>query len=661
MNDIYIVDVEPEDAPGSITRIRDLIHITKASFIAFKVTAVPNEYPLEKRLQDWVHRFNLLKAGVVDLPIQTGILIQALMGHGDRNRIRGHLLFQNIVGADGTACRESFCPLDVDFQAYTDLLIRTLAKARPAFFLIDDDFRIDHHPPAQQGCMCPLHLKSFSRKLGVPLSREDLIHRFDARDGGEIRELWEKSKEESLLELARVIRKAIDSEDKAIPGGLCCVTSEAHFAPAIASILAGDHTPFVRINNAIYLESGHKQFPRCVTKTFRQIHLFTRETEVFTEADTCPHSRYSLSVKSHLAHIAATFLAGCHGAKYWYVKTDKDGWQDTAPFMHMLAEKQAFLDEVHRIGSAVTWLGPTVLSRMDEIWRKPWVAQKPLDFPSDDWGWRVFGRMGIAFTLGEDDSSNGYPQVMNGTAPLAYNHDELMRFISGPLLLDGEAASHFSERGMGEFLGVTAERASFPCAVELLHTIPGSKRVRDRVSFMIGEGRYLLQPQSVETRIVSSFATGSPAVYTPVAPALTWFHNALGGHVAVYGLSMDAPLDWVFFNRKHKIQLIETLTWLAGGKSPTVVVTDRDVFLLHGIDRKDCNREYLCLFNLHPDTIKRVEITLPGREFTSIAKLTLEGKWMPVYFTQIGESIQCDADAPTMEPLILRLNRRELT
>jgi hypothetical protein len=175
---------------------------------------------------------------------------------------------------------------------------------------------------------------------------------------------------------------------------------------------------------------------------------------------------------------------------------------------------------------------------------------------------------------------------------------------------------------------------------------------------MIGGGRYHLEPQSEATRIVASFATGSQAAYATVAPALTWYQNSLGGRIAVYGISMHAPLDWVFFNRKRKTQLVETLSWLAGGVSPVVVDTDLDVLLLHGRDKTDGEQDYVCLFNLNPDTLEGVRIVLPGHRISRLERLTLRGEWTPVEFTLQGQSIRCDTDAPTMEPCLLRLNRR---
>jgi hypothetical protein len=656
MHDICIVDIDPCDGPGSVARIRDLVTSTDMPSVAFMVTAVPNEQPLSERLDDWVRRFIQLRDGLNDLPVQTGILVQALIGHGDRNRIVGQLPYQTIVGADGVACRESFCPLDTNFQEYTRQLIRTLAEAAPAFMMIDDDFRIAQHAPAMKGCMCPLHLDRFSRMQGISLTREDLISRLRADNCDDTQDQWEQLKEDGLVELASVIRGAIDSVDDSIPGSFCCVTSESHLAPPIVDILAGKHTPLVRINNAVYLENGHKGFPQRVTQTFHQIAQFPKDTTILTEADTCPHNRYSLSVKAHLAHITATTLAGCHGAKYWFNKADdEDGWNETAPFRQMLTEVQPYLNEVATIRDRVSWLGPAAVGRMAEILRKPWDRQSPMDFLSDDWGWRVFGRMGIPFRATDGHDANTSLRTLCRTAPLAYSTDVLTEFLSGSLLLDGEAAWHIYQRGLGKYLGIAVEPESDACAYELMHICPGSERRKELAINMSGDGRYRLAPQSDGVHTASSFVTGSPGAYNVVGPALTWYENERGGRVAVYGISMDTPVDWVFYNSKRKTQLLETLTWLADGTPPVLVETDLDVYMLHGKDNIDERTEYACLFNLNPDTIENVCITLPGKQVTRIDKLTTSGTWEFVDFSAEGQSVRCDVDARTMEPLILKL------
>ncbi len=659
MHDIFIVDVAPGDEAASIARIRDLVAQTGARDLAFMVTAVPNEEPLADRLRDWVHRFRLLKVGLEGTPARAGLLIQALIGHGDRGRLAGEVPFQPLVGADGVVSRESFCPLDPDFQAYTTTLMTTLAREAPAFFMIDDDFRLASHDPAHRGCMCPLHLARFVEMTGLDLSREALVARFAAGDTA-LRTQWEELKRRSLVELAGVIRAAVDVVDPSIPGSLACVAAEVHFAQDIAETLASDHPPLVRVHNAIYLEHGLKDFPERVTRTQREIAALSPATTVLTEADTCPHNRHSLSVRSHLAHLTATTLVGCRGGKYWFIKTDEDGWRETMPFMDALKRARPFLDEVGRIRDHVTWLGPQVLGRIEEIVQKPWDQQRALDFPTDDWGWRVFGRLGIPFTVGsgEDLAGTGLPDAPRAlcrTASYAFDDDELRDLLAGSLLLDGEAAWLLGQRGFGDLLGVTVDDAPFACTAEILHMIPESTRSREQTVGMTGSGRYRLTPKSVDTRVVSSFVTGTVGALAPVAPGLTWYENALGGRVAVYGLSMQAPLEWIFYNAKRKTQLIETLTWLAEGRPPVWVETDLDVFVLHGRDTSDAGRAYLCVFNLNPDTLEGLTVRFPGAPVREVERLLPDGTWAPVGFSFEDGSLHCEVSAPTLTPLILRL------
>jgi len=47
-------------------------------------------------------------------------------------------------------------------------------------------------------------------------------------------------------------------------------------------------------------------------------------------------------------------------------------------------------------------------------------------------------------------------------------------------------------------------------------------------------------------------------------------------------------------------------------------MTEALVYVLHGADKIVDDREYICLFNLNPDTIERVSITLPGKAVTRI-------------------------------------------
>jgi hypothetical protein len=656
VSDIFIVDVDPADETASVARTKRLVVETGAPSVAFMATAVPNGEDLRERLHDWVHRYALLRDGLAGIPVRVGILVQALIGHGDRHQTVKEVPFQKIVGDDGTASRECFCPLDRDFQAYTKTLISTLARERPVFMMIDDDFRIAFHGPAVKGCMCPLHLARFGEATGTSWTRESLVAGLRDAERPGLRTQWEELTRDSLVEHAAVIRAAIDSVDPSIEGSLCTVIGEAHFAQAIADTLAGRHRPLVRIHNATYLENGQKRFPVLLTRTRHEIAVLRPETTVLTEADTCPHSRYSLSRKTHLAHLTATTLFGCKGGKYWFIKADEEGARDTEPFAAMLPRVRPFLDEIGRIRDRVAWEGPRVAARMKEVYLKPYGERGPLDAPSDEWGSRIFGRMGVAFAVA--DSAPGPrdgTSAMSCAAPWGFDDAEILEFLKRPLLLDGEAAWLLAKRGFSRHLGVTVEPTSAPCTAEILHAIPESPVHRETMTGMTGDGRYLLSPASPATRIVSSYVSGTKARFTRDSPGLTWYENELGGRVAVYGLSMRASLDWMFYNGKRKRQLLETLTWLGRGTGPVVADTDLDVLLLHGRDTAAPDRRYLAVFDLNPDTVEGLAVRLPGRPARSVERLSPAARWDRVGFSQDGETVRISLDVPTMEPCVLRL------
>ena len=74
------------------------------------------------------------------------------------------------------------------------------------------------------------------------------------------------------------------------------------------------------------------------------------------------------------------------------------------------------------------------------------------------------------------------------------------------------------------------------------------------------------------------------------------------------------------------------MTWLGNNTPPAVIETDLDVFALYGQDNNNNCIEYLCIFNLNPDTIEKVSFILPERKVSSIDKLSMNGKWERVGF-----------------------------
>ena len=76
---------------------------------------------------------------------------------------------------------------------------------------------------------------------------------------------------------------------------------------------------------------------------------------------------------------------------------------------------------------------------------------------------------------------------------------------------------------------------------------------------------------------------------------------------------------------------------------------------MHDISQE--GREYLCLPDLSPDTVKQVSLQLPGAPVEAIERLCIAGAWEPVAFSAEGRRSRCEANVPTMQPVVLRLSR----
>ena len=151
-----------------------------------------------------------------------GILAQATIGHGwipDEPAT-----FQQIIRPDGSPAYQ-MCPLDPAFQDYIRATFRRLAALKPAFFMIDDDFRL---LTGRNGCYCPLHLAEIGRRLGRTFTREALLDTLRT-DAGVARS-YDALLLDSLLQLAGVIRKAIDETDPSLPGSFCACYGDIRHA-----------------------------------------------------------------------------------------------------------------------------------------------------------------------------------------------------------------------------------------------------------------------------------------------------------------------------------------------------------------------------------------------------------------------------------------------
>jgi hypothetical protein len=610
--------------------------------VAGMMTLVPESDPPVDKARILGERFVAFRNVFRGDAARVGILAQATIGHGWTPDEPAP--YQQIIRLDGTPAYQ-MCPLDPAFQEYIRHAFRYLAALRPAFMMIDDDFRL---VGGRNGCYCPLHLAGISRRLGREFTRESLLDTL-RKDPAAAR-AYDALLLDSLLQLAGVIRDAIDETDPAIPGSLCTCLGDNRHAEPIARRLAGKgQRPVVRINNGRYLCAEMRSFPVRMAHTAMQTAFYDADTTMLAETDTCPHNRYSTGAHLLHAHYAGSILEGCHGAKHWLTRLGNPWSSDK-----QLASGVAYRDVLTRhrgfyetLFCAVQESRPAAYVAAALAGEPPFVSapcQGYTDGSAKTWA-AIMGVLGLPCNFSRLPD---LPAMLTGEDVEIFSDDDLRHLLTHGLLLDGPAAEAFTRRGFADAIGVRATPWTGP-------SISGE---RWGEVILPRDLRYArLEPLGPSTRIHSTLlhrASGVSEAFTELGPAATLFANPAGGRVAVlaascgYGNSLTEP-GLSFYDEDRKRELVELLGFVCGEPIPFYYPGDAEVYVK--LRRFADGRYLLALFNLGHDPLDEIPL-VAAQPIAQIEMLAPDGAWRETAFAD-G---QVQAPLPPAAPQVFRIS-----
>jgi hypothetical protein len=583
--------------------------------IACIMTLVPEGDPPEDKARVLGDRFAAFRKVYQADTSRLGILAQATIGHGWMPDEPSK--YQKIIRPDGTPVYQ-MCPLDPAFQDYIRDAFRHLAMLSPAFFMIDDDFRL---LTTRNGCFCPLHLSEIGRRLGRDLSREQLIDvlRKDAAAAHE----YDALLLDSLVRLAGVIRDAIDTVDPSIPGSFCTCYGDIRHAGPLARRLAGaEHPPIVRINNARYLTPEMRTFPIRMYQGAVQIAGLAPDITILAETDSCPHNRYSTGAHLMHAHYTGSILEGCHGAKHWLTRTHAFQPASGTAYRAILTKHRGFYQALFQ----------AVRESVPADYVAAALPSVPAFNPAPNHGssggstrtWSaVMGVLGLPCNYARMPN---LPAMMTGQDVSLFPDEDLRLLLKNGLLLDGPAAEALDRRGFADAIGVRAEPWTGPTV---------SAERWGKTVLRCDRCYFRLEPISARTRVHSTLLhrkSGVAEAFSTLGPAVTLFENAAGGRVAVLaahcgsGNLMQAP-GCSFYDADRKLELVELLSFVCGRPIAFYYPEDAEVYLK--LRRFGDNRYLVALFNLGHDPLDVIPLaspyTIAGSEI-----LTPEGTWQEI-------------------------------
>ena len=665
MRTIHVITLLPGHLAEQAEDVLNLQKEVGISDVCIFVNLYPEKPPFDDKIDRFCELFLDMKKRLSGSGLRMGALIQPVFGTGDHGQLANCPGFRHMVSMDGHETMR-ICPMDSKFQDYVYSNMSKMTKAGPDFFVIEDSFRFWTGGRNQIGCFCKEHMKLFNETTGYHLTREDLARSLELQDpdNRKIGALWEKTLSNSLVELSKIVRQGIDAVNANVPCGLNLSLSEIAYAKPIALALAGNTQPFVRTQSSYYLENGFKFFPRVMYQNALQAgYLKNDVSDILAEADTFPQHRYSESALTLKAQITASLLNGCNGLFLWISRRTTFEPECGLAYREMLEKNRGFFQKLNNLTPHVTWIGPS-----SPFPSAPVSSYNPIttnkSIISQTWAGDYLGRLGIPCCFG------GFSNIamLAGDEVDFFSDNELKDFLKRGLLLDGSAAEKFCQRGLSEYLGVTANSETIRASYEQFVDNPAlsGESAGRKICFWNGSfhtRKITIHDDQVQ---VLSLLMAEP-LYTrqdaeKVALGSTFFKNSLGGRVIIFASSLvgDIPFgdgSFNFIDGARKKQLVNILKLLDASTVPIVINSDLDIYAKCGSIAPECGGGMLlCVFNLNPDASPELRLQVAKDNISEINSLSESGEWKKTAWKRNANSeLIVKLPVEMMKPLILRI------
>ena len=458
------------------------------------------------------------------------------------------------------------CPLDPAFAADWCAKIRDVAAARPKMICIEDDFTLawGRGLGGTGACFCKRHLALFAKIYGKPLSAEEIEAAFRDRtpENLPVRKAFAATVRESLVGLARQVRRTVDEVDPSIRICLCdtgaCADKDGDSLEALVRAFAGGTRPAVRPHGSIYgAETTPAAIPAAVSHTQFVLERLPRDIETFYESDPYPHNRFYTSASQLLSLMTGAVTMGTQDFLFYCLQYLDDPFEDpgyakayVALKPRLAAVKDFIASRGARLEGVRTWYSADHSALTRGVGEN---VGGQLEC-----GAYLCSKMSLPYTTRKDEKG---PALVVGSIPEAMSDAEIRRVLSGGVLLDAVAADLLTKRGFGKYLGTDVQLFTNRPPIIGERILPAAncsrpgKLVNAFYIFFAGtEGTVKsfakLAPQA-GTEVWSEF-TGTKREL--VTPSLTFATNALGGRVAVLATSLVGNRSSGLFNlRKQEL------------------------------------------------------------------------------------------------------------
>ena len=549
--------------------------------------------------------------------IEGAIWVGETVGHGglthDALKKEGNR-FSPLVNFQGEARPGTVCPLNEAFGECLEKMFAQLAKAGAKLILIDDDFRLSQHGKEAFCCLCDRHVEQINALSGDVLTREELKERIFHGKPNKYRDAYLKASGDSLRELAKRIRAAVDRVDPSIGLAQCSAhtlwDADGVDAIELTNIWRGEHPPVLRLLGAPYWAVRNDKKMPAVFEIARMMASFCKDTgfELMSECDAYPRPRYHVPASLLELQDALIQADGSYttSLKYMFDYTSTPFYEKGYVERHI--RDLPILKELKRIFEKGEQEGVQVVVRPHQL------KDTDLDLitPSMLSPYPVAGIL-----MGYCAIPTTYTGHAICRAAFGQNIQDIPNGdLGGGLILDAASAILLTERGIDVGLDASLDlRNSF------LHTTATRMLSADgkECALLLNGACKLLAvtPKKNATLLLSCSANGK------TYPLCYRYENAEGQRFLVYlfeamSLHKDSGLLQGYLAQKAATEGVE---WISKRLLPAKCAGHPQLYLLCKRDGKTLT---VGLFNCHADSIFAPVVTM-DRRYRKLTCLNVSG------------------------------------
>lgn len=551
--------------------------------------------------------------------IEGAIWVGETVGHGglthDDTSKKEENEFLPLVNFNGERRPGTICPLDDAFGARLEGMFCQLAKAGAKLILIDDDFRISQHGKDAFCCLCDRHVEKINRLTGEALTREELKARIFQGKPNKYRDAYLKASGDSLRDLAKRIRAAVDRVDPSIGLAQCSAhslwDSDGIDPIELTHILKGQHPPVLRLLGAPYWAVRNDKKMPAVFEIARMMASFCKDTdfELMSECDAYPRPRYHVPASLLELQDALIQADGSYTTtlKYMFDYTSTPFYEKGYVERHI--RDLPVLKEMKRIFEKGEQEGVRVVVRPHQLQDTDCDLVTPSMLSPYPTAGILMGYCAIPTTY----TGNAICRAAFGQNIQDIPDGDL----GGGLILDAASAILLTERGIDVGLDASLDlRAAF------LHTTATrmiSPDGEERALLLNGACRLLaVKPKENATLMLLCSADGA------THPLCYRYENADGQRFLVYlfdamSLHKDSGLLQGYLAQAAATEGVE---WISQRPLPAKCQGHPQLYLLC---KRDGKKLTVGLFNCHADSILAPVVTLDKR-YQKLICLNTNGK-----------------------------------